>query len=78
MKIHKVTKLVANFYDKKHIICERNLKQALNHGLVLKKVNQVIKFNQKAWLKPYVNMNIELRKKAKNDFEVDFFKFMNN
>ena len=55
-----------------------NLKQALNHGLVLKKGHRVIRFNQKAWLKPYIDMNSELRKKAKNDFEKDFFKLMSN
>ena len=56
----------------------RNLKHALNHGLVLTKVHKVIKFNQKAWPKSYSNMNTELTKNAKNDFEEDFFKLMNN
>ena len=51
----------------------RNLKQALNHGLVLKKVHIIIKFNQKAWLKPCIDMNTDLRKKAKHYFEKDFF-----
>ena len=45
---------------------------------ILEKVNNVIEFNQKAWLKPYIDMNTGLRKKAKNDFEKDFFKLMNN
>ena len=56
----------------------RALKQALNHGLILKKVHRVIQFNQKAWLKPYIDMNTKLRTEAKNDFEKDFFKLMNN
>ena len=62
---------------KKYVIHIRNLKQALNHGLILKKVHRVIKFNQN-WLKPYIDMNDELRQKAKENFEKDFFKLMNN
>ena len=54
------------------------LKQALNPGLRLINVHRVIQFNQEAWLEPYIDMNTELRKKAKNDFEKDFFKLMNN
>ena len=42
------------------------------------KSNRVIQFYQKAWLKPYIDMNTELRKKAKNDFQKDFFKLINN
>ena len=54
------------------------MKQALNHRLKLKKVHRIIEFNQEGWLKPYIDMNTELRKLAKNDFQKDFFKLMNN
>ena len=78
MKIGKCKKLVCNLYDKKiYVVHIRSLKQALNHGLILKKVHRVIQFFQKAWLKPCIDMNTKLRKKAKNDFKKDFFKLMN-
>ena len=79
MKIDKCKKLACNLHNKKkYAVHIRSLKQALNHGLILKKVHRVIQFNQEAWLKPYIDMNTELRKKAKNDFEKDFFNLMNN
>ena len=69
IKIEKVEKLVANLHDKtEYIIHIRNLKQALIHGLGLEKVHKVINFNQNSWLKPYIDMNTDLRKKAKNKF----------
>ena len=61
-----------------YVIHMKSLKQALNHGLILKKVHRAIKFNQKAWLKPYIDMNIKLRQKAKNNFDKDFFKLTKN
>ena len=64
MKVEKVEKLVANLHDKtEYVIHIRNLQQALNHGLVLKKVHRMIKFNQNVWLKPYIDMNTDLKKK---------------
>ena len=79
MKIEKVKKLVANVLDKtEYLIDMINLEQALNYGLVLRKVHRLIKFNQNVWLKPYIDMNTDLKKKSKNDFEKDFFKLMNN
>ena len=56
----------------------RALKQALNHGLILKKLHKVIQFNREARLKPYIDMNTKLRTDAKNYFGKDFFKLMNN
>ena len=61
-----------------YVIHKKALKQALNQGLILKKVHRVIQFNQEEWLKPYIDMNTKLRKEAKNEFEKDFFKRMNN
>ena len=79
MEVNKCKKLVCNLFNKKKYLAPINtLKQALNHGLKLKKVHRVIEFNQEAWLKPYIDMSTELRKAAKNDFEKDLFKLMNN
>ena len=78
MKIKKVEMLVANLHDKIEYVIG-NFKQALNHGLVLKKVYRVIKLNQIARLKPYIDTNTDQKKKkSKNDFEKDFVKLMNN
>ena len=79
MKTDKCKKLVCDLRNKKkYVVHIKSLKQALNHELKLKKVHRVIEFNQKAWLKPYIDMNTELRKLAKDDFEKDLFKLMNN
>ena len=67
-KIKKCIKLVCDVRDV-HVAHMRTFKQALNHGLILKKVHRVIQYNQKAWLKPYIDMNTKLRTEAKNDFE---------
>ena len=62
MELGKIKKFVTAFHDKtKYVIHIRNLKQALNHGLILKKVHRVIKFDQKEWLKLYIDINTELR-----------------
>ena len=79
MEVNKCKKLVCNLFNKKKYVAHINtLKQALKHGFKLKKIHRVIEFNQEAWLKPYIDMNTELRKLAKNDFEKDLFKLMNN
>ena len=72
-------KLICVIEDKKkYVIHIRTLKQALNHRLKLKKVLRIIWFKQKAWLKIYIDINTELRKNAKNEFEKNFFKLINN
>ena len=79
IKIDKCKKLVRDLHNKKkYVVHIKSLKQALNHGLKLKRVHSIIEFNQKAWLKPYIDINTELRKLAKDDFEKDLFKLMNN
>ena len=61
-----IENLVTNLYDKnEYVIHIRNLRQALNHGLIMIKVHRVIKFNQKDWLKPDIDMNTKLRQKGK-------------
>ena len=78
-KLGKVEKLVCSIEDEEqYVIHIRALKQALNYGLVLKNVHRVIKFNQEACLKSYIDVNTKLRAEAKNEFEKDFFKLMNN
>ena len=64
--------------NKKYVVHVKSLKQALNHGFKLTKIHRIIECNQKARLKPYIDMNTELRKLAKDDFEKDLFKLMNN
>ena len=63
MEIDKCKKLVCNLINKKkYVVHIKSLKQALNHGLNFKKIYRIIEFNQEAWLKPYIDMNAELRK----------------
>ena len=79
MKINQCDKLLCNLYDKNnYVVHVRSLNQILDHELILKKVYKVIQFNQEAWLKEYIEINTKLRTEAKNNFEKDFFKSMNN
>ena len=72
-------KLVPNLQDKTDYVVEiRNLKFYRDHGLKITKVSKVISFRQSTWMKPYIEFNTEMRKKAKNDFEKDFYKLMCN
>ena len=76
---NRVEKLIPNLRDKtKYVIHYKNLIQCLKAGMKLKKIHRGIKFNESEWMKPYIEMNTNLRTKAKNNFEKDFFKLMNN
>ena len=74
-----VEKLIPNLRNKtKYVIHYKNLIQCLKAGLKLKKIHNGIKFIESEWIKPYIEMNTNLRTQAKNDFEKDFYKLMNN
>ena len=76
IKFEKAEKAVAKLYDKiGYVVHIRTLKQALSHGLILKKMHRCIKFKRKARLKLYIKINTELKRKY---FKSDFFKLMNN
>ena len=79
IEVNKVLKLIPNLGDKKkYILHFENLKQYLTLGLKLTDIHRGIRFEESPWLKKYIALNTELRAKAKNEFEKDFFKLMNN
>lgn len=70
---------MCNLYNtKKYVTYLRALNQTSNHGLVLEKGRRIIKLNQEAWIKLYIDLNTELTTNAKINFEKDFFKLINN
>ncbi|CAH1770177.1 7781_t:CDS:1, partial [Entrophospora sp. SA101] len=72
-------KLILTLHDKDHyVIHYRNLQQCIREGYVLEKVYRVLGFEQSPWMEPYIAMNTQRRAKAKNAFEKDFWKLMNN
>jgi hypothetical protein len=75
----KFEKLLNTLENKSNYVCHiQTLKQALKNGLKLLKVHRAISFQQSAWLSKYIGKNTDLRAQAKNSFEQDFFKLMNN
>ena len=79
ISIGQVNKLIPTLKDKKeYVLHYQNLRLYLDLGLKIKKVHQVLEFDQSPCLKQYIDFNTEKRKHAKSSFEKDFFKFMNN
>ena len=79
LTIGKSSKLISSLTDKKrYVIHEINLKQAVDAGLELTKIHRVVEFNQKPWMKDFIDFNINKRKESKNEFEKGFFKIMCN
>ena len=72
-------KLICDWSDKKnYLIHYRLLKFYIRHGMIIDKVHNIISFKQSRWLEKYINFNTQKRNKAKNDFEKDFYKLLNN
>ena len=74
-----VKKLIPNLWNKNnYVVHYKTLIQCLRLGMKLKKIHRGIKFIEADFLKPYIDKNTSLRTQAKNNFEKDFFKLMNN
>ena len=79
LMINKVEKLIPNLNDKKrYVLHYESLKQYLSLGMKITHIHRGIKFEESDWMKQYIDLNTDLRAKAKNEFEKEFFKLMNN
>ena len=78
-KINGIMKLTPNLLDKKrYIVHHKVLKLYLERGLVLEKIHRGVSYDEKTFMRGYIELNTQMRKNAKNKFEISFFKLMNN
>ena len=79
LEINKVEKLIPNLnHKRKYVVHHEALKLYESLGLKITKIHRGISFEESTWLKQYIDLNTNLRMQAKNDFEKNFFKLMNN
>ena len=75
----KSRNLVCDWTDKKNFLAHyRMLEFCVRHGVIVDKIHEIISFRQSKWLEKYITFNTQKRKKAKNEFEKDFYKLLNN
>ena len=76
---NQTKKLIRDWSDKKNsLVHYRMLKVYIRHGMIVEKVHNIISFKQRRWFEKYKSFNTQKRNKAKNDFEKDFYKLLNN
>ena len=79
LSVNDTPKLILNLANKKkYVLHHKNLQQHLKYGMKLTKIHRGIRYTESKFLEKYITSNTESRKVAKNEFEKDFFKLMNN
>ena len=75
----KAKKFICDWTDKKNYsIHYRMLKVYVRHGMIVDKIHEIISFKQSKWFEKYISFNTQKRNKAKNEFEKNFYKLLNN
>ena len=73
-----IKKLVTSLMDKNnYVIYYRNIQRCLDLGMKIKKIHRILKFKQKDWMKPYIDLNTQKKKQSMTLIKT-FFKLLNN